>query len=166
MTALGDAVADYLGHVRVERGLAANTVAAYRRDLTRYTGFLQSRGIDDLAAVTPVELSEFVRELSTEVARASVARSVVSVRNLHDFAQLEGIAPGNPAADLHPPKLEQRLPKALTVAEVQALLEAPDRTDVVGLRDAALLELLYGTGARVSEICALDVMTRLRIACR
>ncbi|GAB3813810.1 site-specific tyrosine recombinase XerD [Tessaracoccus terricola] len=157
MANLDDVVADYLGHVRVERGLAANTVAAYRRDLARYVLFLRERGIEDLSGVTLVELSEFVRELSPQVARASVARVVVSVRNLHAFAHEEGLTPANPALELHPPKLEQRLPKALTVAEVQDLLDAPDRDDVVGLRDAVLLELLYGTGARISEVCALDV---------
>ena len=157
MSALAAVVNDYLGHVRVERGLAANTVAAYRRDLARYVAFLEERGILELSEVTLVELSEFVRELSAQVAKASVARTVVSVRNLHGFAHEEGVTPDNPALDLHPPKLDQRLPKALSIAEVQALLDAPDTDEVTGLRDAALLELLYGTGARISEICALDV---------
>lgn len=157
MVAIAIVVRDYLGHVRVERGLSANTLAAYRRDLARYTAFLEARGITDLSGVTAVELSEFVRELSGTMARASVARIVVSVRNLHAFARAEGIVGTDPAADLHPPKLDRRLPRALTVSEVEALLAAPDRSDGIGLRDAALLELLYGTGARVSEICGLDV---------
>ncbi|AQP46083.1 site-specific tyrosine recombinase XerD [Tessaracoccus flavus] len=154
---IDDAVGDYLNHIRAERGLAANTVAAYRRDLARYVAFLRARGVEEVGEVTAVEVSEFVRELSVAQARSSVARQVVSVRNFHQFAAEEGLAPGNPAAEVSPPKQEQRLPKALTVDEVTRIMEAPDRTDVVGLRDAALLELLYGTGARVSEVCGLDV---------
>ena len=179
---VSDVVADYLAHVRAERGLSANTVAAYRRDLARYEAFLESRGIGELSEVTPVEITEFVRSLSqggapaaggaalvagkkgasaletvTGQAPSSVARHVVSVRNLHAFAADEGVTPSNPAADVSPPKIPQRLPKALTVDAVARILDAPDRRDVVGLRDAALLELLYATGARVSEVCDLDV---------
>ncbi|HHT12726.1 MAG TPA: site-specific tyrosine recombinase XerD [Propionibacterium sp.] len=157
MSALDDARDDYLNHVRAERGLSANTVAAYRRDLARYLGFLAQRGVTAVGEVTPVEVTEFVRELSESQARSSVARHVVSVRTFHQFCAEEGLAESNPAVEVSPPKLEQRLPKALTVDEVSRILDAPDRTEVAGLRDAALLELLYGTGARVSEICGLDV---------
>lgn len=157
MSALDDARDDYLNHVRAERGLSANTVAAYRRDLARYLGFLAQRGVTTVGEVTPVEVTEFVRELSESQARSSVARHVVSVRTFHQFCAEEGQAESNPAVEVSPPKLEQRLPKALTVDEVSRILDAPDRTEVAGLRDAALLELLYGTGARVSEICGLDV---------
>ncbi len=157
MSALDDARDDYLNHVRAERGLSANTVAAYRRDLARYLGFLAQRGVTTVGEVTPVEVTEFVRELSESQARSSVARHVVSVRTFHQFCAEEGLAESNPAVEVSPPKLEQRLPKALTVDEVTRILDAPDRTEPAGLRDAALLELLYGTGARVSEICGLDV---------
>ena len=152
---VADVVADYLAHVRAERGLSANTVAAYRRDLARYEAFLAERGIAELADVSPVEITEFVRSLRQ--AAASVARHVVSVRNLHAFAADEGVTPTNPAAEVSPPKIPQRLPKALPIDAVARILGAPDRADVVGLRDAALLELLYATGARVSEVCDLDV---------
>lgn len=157
MSSLRDARDDYLNHVRVERGLSTNTVAAYRRDLARYLDFLAERGVTGAAEVTGVEVSQFVRELSQCQARSSVARHIASVRSFHHFCLEEGLAPSNPAAEVSPPKLEQRLPKALTVDEVTRILEATDRTDTAGLRDAALLELLYGTGARVSEVCDLDV---------
>lgn len=157
VTKVTDAVADYLNHARVERGLAANTIAAYRRDLSAYAAFLAGRGIDEIGQITPIEVSSYVQELSAVQARSSVARHVASIRTLHQFAEDEAMAETNPAADVSPPKLEQRLPKALSVDEVTRMLEAPDRSEVVGLRDAALLELLYGTGARVSEVCGLDV---------
>ncbi|GAA3861520.1 site-specific tyrosine recombinase XerD [Tessaracoccus defluvii] len=151
------AVGDYLNHVRAERGLSANTVAAYRRDLASYVDFLAARGIDDAADVTAVEVSEFVRQFTAGRATSSVARHVASVRTFHQFALDEALTTTNPAADVSPPRLGQRLPKALTIDQVTRMLEAPDRDTPDGLRDAALLELLYGTGARVSEVCGLDV---------
>lgn len=157
MTTVDAVVADYLGHIRVERGLAANTVTAYRRDLGRWSAFLAERNVPTIQEVTAVEVDEFARQLSAELAPASAARIVVAVRMLHAFAVEEQLITENPARDVTPPSPPKRLPKALGVDEVRRLLEAPDRDDVVGLRDAALLELLYGTGARVSEVCALDV---------
>ncbi len=150
-------IREFIDHIRVERGLSTNTVAAYRRDLEGYAHFLEERGVESLADVTAVEITEFLRQRTAEVARASVARALVSVRALHAFALEEGLVDENPAADISPPKAEQRLPKALSIDEVERLLAAPDRTDVIGLRDAALLELLYSTGARISEICSLDI---------
>ncbi len=157
MTTTDAVAADYLGHIRVERGLSANTVSAYRRDLGRWVAFLQQRDVMDIAEVTSVEVDEFARSLVSTLAPASVARIVVAVRMLHAFALDEGLIAENPARDVAPPSPPKRLPKALGVDEVRRLLEAPNRDDVVGLRDALLLEVLYGTGARVSEVCALDV---------
>ena len=157
MSAAEDALGQYLAHVRVERGLRANTVAAYRRDLERYLSFLADRGVTDLGDVSPVEISEHVRELAAELKGTSVARALVSVRNLHAFAHEEKMTSENPAAEIQVPKLGKRLPKALSVAEIERLLATPDREDPIGLRDATLLELLYGTGARISEITGLDV---------
>lgn len=157
MTAVDAVVADYLGHIRVERGLAANTVAAYRRDLARWSAFLAGREIVEIEEVTGVEVDEFARSLSAELAPASAARIVVAVRMLHAFALEEQLVHENPAKDVTPPAPPRRLPKALGVDDVRRLLEAPNRDDVVGLRDAVLLEVLYGTGARVSEVCGLDV---------
>ncbi|MGV8845435.1 site-specific tyrosine recombinase XerD [Tessaracoccus sp.] len=157
MTAVTAVVVDYLNHIRVERGLAANTVSAYRRDLARWSAFLKQRDILDISEVSAVEVDEFARHLTQVLAPASVARIIVAVRMLHAFAVDEQLVAENPARDVAPPTPPKRLPKALGVDEVRRLLEAPDRDDVVGLRDAALLEMLYGTGARVSEVCGLDV---------
>ena len=157
MTSLDAVVADYLGHIRVERGLAANTVSAYKRDLARWSAFVAERGLVNLEDVTAVEVDEFARHLSKELAPASAARIVVAVRMLYAFALEEQLITENPAKDVAPQAPPKRLPKALGIDEVRRLLEAPDRDDVVGLRDAVLLEVLYGTGARVSEVCSLDV---------
>lgn len=154
---LQEAVGEYLDHVRAERGLSANTIAAYRRDLEGYLRFLDGRGVHDIDEVSGVDITEFMHHLSQSQAPSSVARHIVSVRNLHSFALEEGLTGSDPASSIAPPRQPQRLPKALTVEEVGRLLDAPDRESVIGLRDAALLELLYSTGARVSEVCALDV---------
>lgn len=156
-------VAGYLDHLRVERGLSANTITSYRRDLERYVGFLVGRGITVPGEITAIEVSEFARALAEgepgrqKLAPASVGRAIVAVRNLHAFGVTDQITAENPAQDISPPAVGVRLPKALNLDEVQRLLEAPDTETPVGLRDAALLELLYGTGARISEICGLDV---------
>lgn len=163
MTTPVDSVSAFLDHLTVEVGASPHTVSAYRRDLTRYVAHLAAAGVTDVADVTRDHIESFAAGLRAgdeerpALAPSSVARAVVAVRSLHRFVQAEESASDNPAARVAPPKQGRRLPKALGIAEVQALLEAPDRSTVTGLRDAALLELLYGTGARVSEVVGLDV---------
>ena len=151
----------FLRHVAIERGLSANTVAAYRRDLAVYSAWLAEQGIGDLRSVTPVTLSAFAVHLGTReespLTASSLARMLSTVRGFHRFLLEEGRVEVDAARDLRPPKLPSRLPKAITVDQVAALLAATDGDDVGALRDKALLELMYATGARVSEAVGLNV---------
>jgi integrase/recombinase XerD len=159
------AVEGYLDHLRVERGASPHTVAAYRRDLRRYVEFLHGRGIDDLALVGPDQVADFAGDLrQSALAPASAARITVAVRSLHRFAADDGLTATDPARQVRPPRSGRRLPKGLSLAEVQALLDTPLVETPLGLRDAALLELLYGTGARISEVVGLDVDDVSRLA--
>jgi len=157
---LDRAVDAYLRHVSVERGLSDHTVAAYRRDLAAYAHWLAERRVVDTAAVTVDLVSGFIAERAggePRPAASSLARLQSSVRGLHRYLVREEIEADDPTGRMRPPKLPQRLPKALTIEQVEQLLAAPDPNEPVGLRDRALLELLYATGARVSEIVQLDV---------
>jgi integrase/recombinase XerD len=160
----GVAVRTYLDHLAIERGLAANTLTSYRRDLRRYQQYLAARGIDDLDGVTEAVVTDFLvalREGDTEhppLSATSAARTVVAVRGFHKFAVGDGLAEVDPAAGVRPPAPAKRLPKALPLADVEAiLLAAGSAGTTLALRDRALLELLYGTGARISEAVGLDV---------
>jgi integrase/recombinase XerD len=161
---LDAAVERFLRALRVERGLAAATTAAYRRDLARYRTFLGERRIRDLDRVRPEDLEAFVGWLrgplgpdGVRLAERTVARTVVAVRGLHRFRRVEEDAPLDPAAGLPAGSAGRALPRALAVEDVVRLLEAPDRTTAAGLRDRAALELLYGAGLRISELVGLDV---------
>ena len=165
MDVLAGHLATYLDHLRVERGLSGHTVAAYRRDLERYLSALRAAGATQPSHVTPEHVRAFATSLRSgedgrrPLAAASVARTIVAVRGLHRFWLSERVTATDPAIDIAPPQPGRRLPKALDVAQVARLLEAaagPDPTPA-DLCDAALLELLYGTGARISEVVTLDV---------
>ena len=150
----------YLDHLTVERGLAANTLASYRRDLTRYLRALAGAGVHDLAGVTEAHVTSYLAALRAGAAphpplsAASAARAVSAVRGLHRFALAEGVTGDDVARRVTPPAPPRRLPRALATDEVERLLAAvrpAAADDVQGLRDAALLEFLYATGARISE---------------
>lgn len=150
----------YLRHVTIERGLSEHTVAAYRRDLAGYVGWLGEQGIETTDAIDPRTVSAFIAGRAgaePPPAATSLARLQSAVRGWHRFLVREGIEADDPTGRLRPPKAPQRLPKALTVDQVERLLAAPPADDPIGLRDRALLELLYATGARVSEAVSLDV---------
>jgi integrase/recombinase XerD len=162
-TALSLGIGDYLQHVGVERGLAANTMAAYKRDLRRYEAFLAAVGVDAPATISRHHVTEFAQALSdgadggTALGIRSAARTIVAVRGLHKFWALEGLTTADPAADVHPPMPGRRLPKAISVDQVTRILDASGSDTATGLRDRALLEFLYSTGARISEAVGLDV---------
>ncbi|MFV0319769.1 MAG: site-specific tyrosine recombinase XerD, partial [Microbacterium sp.] len=153
------AVDAYLRHITVERGLSDHTVAAYRRDLSGYVAWLAAQGVEQMDGVTGALVARFAAERASGEpvpAASSLARLQSSVRGLHRFLTREGLAADDPTVRLRPPRQADRLPKALTVDQVQRLLATTDDS-IIGLRDAALLELLYATGARVSEAVGLDV---------
>jgi len=166
MISVAGATREYLQHLVVERGLAANTVQSYERDLRRYAEVLAARGTTELADVTPLDVAEFRGVLRAgdeehpPLAVSSVGRAVVAVRGLHAFARKQGLTADDPAREVAPPAPARRLPKAISVGEVERLLDAAGSTedpDPRVLRDRALLEFLYGTGARISEATSLDV---------
>ncbi len=164
MSALQQAQQTYLDHLAVERGLAANTLSSYRRDLRRYLAHLAGRDIDAPDAVGEADVSAFLvalREGDEEhppLAANSAARAVVAVRGFHRFLLREGLVTVDAARGVRPPSPPKRLPKAISVQEVEALLAAAGADETPrALRDRALLELLYGCGARISEAVGLDV---------
>ncbi|BAX97616.1 tyrosine recombinase XerD [Mycobacteroides stephanolepidis] len=161
-------IQSYLDHLDVERGVAANTLSSYRRDLRRYQQHLADRKIDRLADVSESDVSDFVVTLRRgdpehgvpELSASSAARALIAVRGLHRFAAIEGLVPTDVARAVKPPTPNRRLPKSLTVDQVEALLAAAGGGATDGpldLRNRALLELLYSTGARISEAVGLDV---------
>lgn len=164
MNAVARAVHDYLSHVSVERGLADNTVRSYRRDLVRYAAFLDARELGEPAAIGEAHVLDFMASLRTgdddhvALSPASTARTIVAVRGFHKFMLREGLIGVDTSAAVKPPTPAKRLPKAITLEDVEALLAAaggPGTT--LAKRDRALLEVLYGTGARISEAIGLDI---------
>ena len=168
MTPAGPAqqIRGYLDHLAVEKGASAHTLSAYRRDLEKYRGFLAGVGVDDLTGVTESHVEEFRAQLATTdpesgrraLAPSSVARTLAAVRGLHRFATRDGITALDAAAAVTPPRPARRLPKALPVDQI---IEATGGTEVdvepARLRDRAMLELLYASGARAAELVGLDV---------
>jgi integrase/recombinase XerD len=147
----------FLNYLRVEKGLAANTIAAYKRDLKKFSAFLGRCG-SDLGAVRRDEIVDFLASLYRQkLDSRSVARHLVTLRNFFKFALSEGAVRADPTLNLDSPKLRKSLPSYLRMDEVERLLELPDPRTTLGARDKALLELLYSTGLRVSEVVGLRV---------
>ena len=153
-----DLAATWLDHLAVERGLSANTLSNYRRDLDRYLDWLEDAGRHSLTDVATADVEAYVADLRRSgLAASSAGRALVVARGLHKFAVQEGSVDVDVAADVSPPATGRHLPDTLSIDEVTQLLDAIPTTDPLDLRDKALLELLYGTGARISEIMSLVV---------
>lgn len=164
--ALQKSVDSYLRHLAIERGVSKNTISAYKRDLAKYLNFLDELGLSEISQVSEPQVSAFGQSLSQKkgLVSSSVARTLAAVRGLHKYLLEENLLQKDVAAAIKPPKAPRRLPKAITVDQVEKLLSAsgpePDAEEAIGsirLRDRALLELLYATGARVSEVVNLDL---------
>ena len=148
----------YLDHLTVERGISANTHESYTRDLRRYEEHLKAQGITELGDVTEAHVAEFLATLrESGLAASSAARTLVAVRGLHKFSHREGAVSRDVAHEVHPPTPPRRLPKALPIDDVLRLLDTHTGQEPRDLRDRALLELLYSTGARISEVVGLDL---------
>ena len=155
MTLANSQLREYLNHLIVERGLSKNTIAAYRRDVER---FISEGDVPDLTQVSGGDLEAFIaRSRARGLAESSVARSVVAVRNAVEFTCKESKTL-NQIKDVKPPKIKMRLPKALSISEIDSLLNtAKSPGNPNAIRESAILELLYGTGARISEVVSLNV---------
>jgi integrase/recombinase XerD len=157
----------FLSYLRVEKSLATNTILAYGRDLKRFAEFLSKRDKHRLEDVTREDVVDFLSNLYKEkMDSRSVARYLVSLRGLYKFAMMEGMIATDPTENLESPKVRSSLPTYLRVEEINKLLEAPDLSTPIGLRDRAMLEILYSTGLRVSELLNLRIVDiDMRIGC-
>jgi integrase/recombinase XerD len=151
------AISSYLTHVQVEKGLASNTLSAYRRDMAKFEDFAKKRKLA-LNAVKRDDLVDFLASLYRQKLESkTVARHLVTLRNFFRHAQVQGLISEDPTAHLESPKIRRSLPGYLRLEEVEKLLELPDQKTPLGLRDRAMLEVLYSTGLRVSELTSLRV---------
>ncbi len=151
-------LADYLHFLQVERQLAANTITSYERDLTAYIDFLVTKKIAHVDEITRNEILNYLQE-TKDIGKSTrtISRYISSIRSFHQFLLREKVASGDPTVHLEMPKVEQKLPDVLSMVEVDHLIAAPDRSKLQGKRDYALLEILYGTGMRVSELVDLNM---------
>ena len=149
---------EFLSHLAVERNLADNTIAAYRRDLAGYLAFLSEHGITAPDDVTRRDVEDFIAaRRETGAAGSSIDRALSAVKGLHRFMVREGLATAHPTATIRAPKKDERLPEFITVEQAQALLDQRFPDTAAGVRDHTVLEVLYGCGLRVSELCGLDL---------
>lgn len=163
--ALEQLLVEHENWLRVERGLADNSLNAYRRDLVRYSSFLRKRGVSDPSSIGEQEVLEYVEDLrsatdddgTARFAASSIARALVAVRSFHGFCASEGLLATDPSEEVGGPRVPPGIPKALTEPEVEALLETVAGDDARADRDRAILETLYATGIRISELVGLDL---------
>jgi len=150
-------VREFLNCLRIEKGLSDNTILAYRRDIEKFAAFATDRGLGT-REITRSDVIDFLASLyQRRLDSRSVARHLVTIRNFFRFALLEGYIDDDPAATIESPRFRQSLPSFLSIEEVDRLLRQPDTTNIIGLRDRALIEIMYSAGLRVSELCGLRV---------
>ncbi|HAW80896.1 MAG TPA: site-specific tyrosine recombinase XerD [Balneola sp.] len=150
----------YFQFIKLEKGLSKNSIDSYKNDIKRYIDFLVfNKKINDLSGVTLTHIEDFLNFLidSECLSTSSLARNISSIRSFHEFATVEGFAQANPAELIELPKKAKKLPEVLDVAEIEALLSSPNTEKPAGIRDKAILECLYGTGMRVSELTGLEM---------
>ncbi len=149
----------YLLHLKVERGLAKNTLDSYRRDLKKFVGYLRRNGINTLNEVDRRMIMSFMEDLHNQHrAPATISRNLAAIRSFYSFLTQESLVKANPTTELDAPKIPKRLPNVMTVSQVAILMEQPNGNNAAGLRDKAMLELLYATGIRVSELVDLNLV--------
>ena len=151
-------IEEFIGYLHNTRGTSFNTEISYERDLRKLEQFLKDKGIRRIRQVTEAELNSYVTYLEREeFAASSISRSIASIRAFFQYFFNQGLIPKNPADTLKAPKVEKKIPEILSVEEVDLLLAQPDEKTIKGIRDKAMLELLYATGIRVSELIHLSV---------
>ena len=155
---LSAAISSFLTHVRIEKGLSSNTISAYKRDLMKFRAFAEKRKVE-LEQLSRDDLVDFLASLyRLKLESRTVARHLVTMRNFFRFAQMQELITSDPSVNLESPKIRRGLPGYLRQQEVDRLLDQPDQKNPLGLRDRAMLEVLYSTGLRVSELTGLRVM--------
>jgi integrase/recombinase XerD len=159
MSDFESALKQYLRFVKVEKGLAKNSVLSYKNDLDRYLRFVsRDLQINNLGGITVTHIENFLMELlSMDLSMSTIARNISSIRSFHEFVVVEKLADANPAELVELPKKAKKLPEVLTAIEVEQIIDSVDRTLSVGARDAAIVETLYASGMRVSELTDLEV---------
>jgi integrase/recombinase XerD len=154
----GEVLDSFLHYLAVEKGLARNTLEAYSRDLNAFLAFLEAEGIASLAETSKLTIMAFIRhQQHAGLSLRSITRCLVALRGLYGFQTREGYLAANPLEDMELPRLGPTLPHVLTIQDVEQLLAQPDAKSTLGIRDSAMLELLYATGMRVTELCELPI---------
>jgi len=152
-----EVIDEFITFLQVERGLAENTISAYSRDLVRFIAYLENRNITPIKTSRSV-IRDYLGSLTPDLSKRSQARNVSAIKTFFRFLVSEGKMKENPARLLETPRIQQKLPEVLSLGEVEQLLSQPDITTPLGQRDRAMLELLYATGLRVSELVHLKLL--------
>lgn len=149
---------EYLHYLKIERGLSENTIQSYKRDLSQYFSFLDEKEISSWEQVDRYLVLDFLEFLRNEgKSSATIIRMVSSLRKFHQFLRQERMTDNDPMQHIDTPKKTQRLPKTLSIKEVEKIIESPDTNDALGIRDRAILEVMYATGLRVTELITLKL---------